>query len=703
MAILAHLRRHIGIYGFLAVWLTAFCFRNAIAERDMRSLQKATQSDFAPFLVESAIMYGYIQKAAAGEAIGGVDPELPAMAGYTVSEQMSLGLEYAGGGLLQLRRWLCGTPERGAYEDSAAESRLVRLALTWHLALVPALVFVLLLVLGVPWPLAVGGALIETFSAAALGRYTGQDLIKGAFAFPFLMAYLTAKASAERRRRGWMLAGMFCAAFLAVASWDASQLLIGALGLLEIIRLAGGGMASRKRRDVWLLTYLALALAAVLLPYNRVHGAFFSPVIQFVLPGCWLLNWLRFDRHSALKRLAVLAALAMTALLAMRLSPFGGNYSHFGELLSAKIRFLNRLPADPTLLTFDQRFLWTPELHSADWRLTGMIFPAALGLLALLGGGYGLWRLARRIFRLRHPAYGWPFRGTAWQYGLLTAGFFITYCLMARFRDLTALFMAVALPLTAVLWMREFKRWRRWIPLLLLLLAAGVECNRSLHLRRGYPDGMNATADLIRYLRRYDLRGQTVLSDMQNSPLLKCYAGAAILIQPKYELPEVRRLMQCYLETFFNGSLSEFSRFCADNKVDWVIVHLPMITTPMETRYSYRYMTATRRLRPDSAAALMLNLPRRLGDFALVELPAGSPAAQTYRIFRFLAPEKREAAEKRYTEALENHYARRPKRAARLIREAYALYPKMGRIYEAYILLTGEVPPPLSLPERAAR
>ncbi|MPN61687.1 hypothetical protein SDC9_209429 [bioreactor metagenome] len=134
-----------------------------------------------------------------------------------------------------------------------------------------------------------------------------------------------------------------------------------------------------------------------------------------------------------------------------------------------------------------------------------------------------------------------------------------------------------------------------------------------------------------------------------------------------------------------------------------MIVHLPMITTPMETRYSYRYMTATRRLRPDSAAALMLNLPRRLGDFALVELPAGSPAARDYRIFRFLAPEKREAAEKLYTEALENHYARRPKRAARLIREAYALYPKMGRIYEAYILLTGEVPPPLSLPERAAR
>ncbi len=702
-----HLRKYIGIYGFVLVWLAAFAFRNAVAERDLAKLERATGAPFAPFLVESAIMYGYINDCAAGKPIAGVDPALPAMRAWTVSEQMSLGLEYAGGTLLKIYRAFAGAPPAGGgeYETSARESRFLRLVLSLHLAEVPALVFVLLLVLGVPWPLAMAGAAVEIFSAAALGRYTGQDLIKGAFAFPFLAAWIAAAASALRKP-GWArraaLAGAGAAGFVAVAGWDASQLVIGGFALLEIGRLAWGGKSSRKRRDLWLTTYIALILAAVLLPYHRVHGFFFSPVMQFCLPGALLLNWLPCAaRADWLRRLAVLLGLVLWSLAAAWLSPFAGNYEHFAGLLAAKFKFWNQLPSDPTLLTFDQRYLWTPELHSADWKLTRMIFPAALPALAGLVLGYAGWYFLKSRHWSRTPRFGHPAAGSLAQYAVLTLAAFGAYLLMARFRDLTALLMAPALGLACWAFARETPRRFRWVWLLLPALLAGLECVNSMRVRRAYPEGLDATAALVRHLRQYDLSGQTVLADMQNSPLLKGYCRASILIQPKYELPEVRRLTREYLETYFNAPLAEFERFCAANQVDYVLVHVPLATTPANVRYSYRYMTCTARLRKNSAAAVLsFGAPGMAPNFCEVPLPAAATGIRGYRLYRFVAPAERRRAIELTDRALEAYYLRKPKRAKRLIQEAYAAAPGLGEIYEAYTLICRAAPPAVELPKR---
>ena len=42
---------------FLLIFVLGGLFRNYVAERDLRDLEKAAQVKFAPFLVESAIMY----------------------------------------------------------------------------------------------------------------------------------------------------------------------------------------------------------------------------------------------------------------------------------------------------------------------------------------------------------------------------------------------------------------------------------------------------------------------------------------------------------------------------------------------------------------------------------------------------------------------------------------------------------------------
>ena len=379
-----HPVRFRALYGALLVLLAAFWFRNAIAERDMISMRRAVGADFVPFTVESAMMYGYLRDFADGRAIAGVDPALPDMAHCRAAEQMSLNLEYVGGFLLRVKRFFAGRGERGAYEDAPEESRLVRYWFTAHIALAPALLFLLLLALRLPWPLALGGALLEIVSAAALGRYTGEDLIRGAFALPFLTAFLLCLVKTERSRARFWRVALFGTAFLSVWAWDASQILIGAVALLEILRVLTGGAPSLKRRNLWLLAHIALVLAALFLPYQRAHGAFFSPVLLWVLPGAWLVNWIAPARARFRKTLAVLLLLGAAAWGILQIAPFRDNYGHFCALLGAKLRFANRLPADPSLLSFDQRYLWTPELHSADWTLFRMVFPWALPLWALL-------------------------------------------------------------------------------------------------------------------------------------------------------------------------------------------------------------------------------------------------------------------------------------------------------------------------------
>ena len=111
-------RKYNTVLLFALVILTGFAFRYSIVRRDTAKLEQSSGVRFAPFLVESAVMYSYINKVADGKSIAGVDATLPAMKNVKASEQMSLSLEYAGGWLLRARRFFCGDPTAGDYEKS---------------------------------------------------------------------------------------------------------------------------------------------------------------------------------------------------------------------------------------------------------------------------------------------------------------------------------------------------------------------------------------------------------------------------------------------------------------------------------------------------------------------------------------------------------------------------------------------------------
>ncbi len=696
------IRKYRNILLFAAIVLTAFAFRYSIALRDTAKLERATGRRFAPYLVESAVMYSYINKFADGKDIARSDPALPAMKNYPAAEQMSLSLEYAGGWLLRLYRQIYGKPHAGVYETSYAETRFLRKAFAFYIAFLPAFIFLALRWSGVPTAIALGAALLEVFSAAALGRYTGEDLIKGAFALPIFGACLAAGAMALRgtgkQRKIALIAGALTAAG-AVASWDASQMLLGLWAITEIIRAIVTGQANSKRRDLWLMIYLAVMLTVLLVPYNRAHGTAFSPVMTVLLPGAVLVNcpWGKSRRAG---KIALLIVLGVAAVIISQLSPFAGNYGHFAELLSAKLRFFNQLPADPGKLTFNQRYLWTPELHSATWRITCMIFPGLLWILPAAWAGYILVDFQRR----KHGTFALADKVRSWeitQWLILTCIAAVMYIYFMRFRDIAVIFavMATAHLLTAVCAKRSSRVG--YIMLLITLFAAvAMEWRNSRYLQRAYPQGLQYSAELVKHLRQYDLAGKVFLSDMQSSTMLKGYTNAGILVQAKYELPEVRKLTEEFILTFFNRPIADFADFCRRNQVDYVLVHLPTVTTPLQEPYSYRYMAnRPKLLRSAAAGILAAGAPAK--NFCEITLPGNITNINGYRLYKFVSNEDLRKAAGLTDQALEAYYLGNRKLARQLIRRAVKLAPGLNDSYKAYILICRKLPKSAELPKPA--
>ena len=687
---------------FLLIFVLGGLFRNHIAQRDLQGLEKAAQAKFAPFLVESAVMYSYMNKFADGEDIAAVDPALPAVSHRPAAEQMSLSLEYAGGWLLRLRRMICAPGAEGEYERSYDESRFIRLMLTWYLALVPALIFLMLRFFKVSTIVAAASALGYSCSVAALGRYTGQDLIKGAFALPLLAGFLCAYAAALRGRYRTpevaCAVGALCAAG-AVVSWDAAQFTIGLLALMEIGYALFSGRISSKRRDFFLLTHIALALVAVLVPYHRAHGFIFSPTMLLVLPGAWLVNLMPVKRRR-LKQIAVLAILATASWILAAVSPFSGNYEHFGALMRAKLRFLNQLPANPSLLTFDQRYLWTPEMHSATWKITTVIFPGMLPLLAvILVAAIVKYVLCRKKshFTLTRQVQNYEFI----RFALLTVIAFVLYIFLMRFRDLTMLFAAIALPLGVTFVMTKGRKAWNLLLVLLIIAAAAMEFGTALQVRRKYPQSITHSAALLKELRKYTFKNQTILSDMQSSTFLKGYTDASILVQAKYELPEIRQLTQDFVLKIFRAPQKEFVQFCARNNVNYLLIHMPVITTPVNIPYSYRYMAACKDLIPGTTAFAIAGGGNLRSNFYEVDLPESISKVYGYRLFYFTPPENVAKARQLTERALELYYLGKRNAAQKMIRRAYVMAPGQGKIYEAFTIICRRPPPALKPPRKA--
>jgi hypothetical protein len=692
---------------FTAAVTAAFAVRTFICARDTQAIRKAVNADFVPYLVESSIMYGFARDAGTGKGIPEYDQRLIGMEHIKVSEQMPLGVEYFLGCSWRLKNFIFGrpalTPEQLCYDSTPDAAAFMRFLLRFWTSLTAGVIFLWLYWLGCPLLFAFGGAMLHAVAPAAVVRHTGQDILCEAFALPFIALAFACRAAALRYQRPLLTGLSGAAVFAATAFWDMSQICFLLYVIYELLRWLCGGELSiprlftagtdqtaapvnnSRRYQLLLLWFAVLVLSALLVPYNRAHRLLCSPLLMLAFPAVlslplwrWRGNW----RRRLTLLLLTLAALG--ALWYFTSAGYKQNYNHFQALISAKLQYGNVKPADPDKLDFASRFLWTPSLHSATMAITANLFPAAFWLMLLTLLACVFFRRGRTQFGGGISRYGMPL----W----LSLIFFILFIYMVRFHVLCALFMAVAFPLI----MYELSRIGRksYIAAVMLLLAALLlEADTVRNLRRSYPENfLNETANLVKWLRAEKTDGKIMLADMGLSPILKCYNGAAILIQPKFELPQTRNIVETYVMTMFHGSESDFAKFCGQYNVDLVIFNRNIATDPMHP-YSYRYMAAAKTINKNAVASIMDTKPNQLNYFYAVAPPAEyKDLSRRYIVFKFISPRKKILA--RDTAELAKHYWENGNipLAEKLATAAYITDPTSQQTYLTYYKVFQRIP-----------
>ncbi|MFZ2655210.1 MAG: hypothetical protein WAX69_09830, partial [Victivallales bacterium] len=456
---------------FILVFVCSFAMRSFIYEREAvrigecyksskDALPQPAQGPFVPFFVESSIMFANSADVADGRGIPAYDPLLPTNRNLKVAEQDTIGLEYFLGYGYRLKNKLFPSPklkpEDQTYEDNPYFTSWARTQIRFWTSSVSALVFLFLIVMGCPWKLALAGGLMHVVAPAALARYTGQDIIRGEFCMPLIMSVLVIVFWYLGRPSEIKLVLLGVSAFLAFATWDMCQIFFGIWGVFEILRLVAGGKPSAKRRNVWIAILAAVLLASVLIPYHRLHSLFLSPLVLIIIPAFLISSTTKF-RQSYLKRLAVIIITSAAAMLIWwgisRMSSFSANYGHFGNLLIAKLKFMNVKPADPLLLNFDARILWTPAMHSADIVILRMFFPFAIYVVPFMLVFALFFASKRRVIYFRDmPRLCFPL--------FMAVFFFISFVFVVRYHDFAIIFLCVLIPMLFQDWLRNIRKHR---------------------------------------------------------------------------------------------------------------------------------------------------------------------------------------------------------------------------------------------------
>jgi len=553
-----------------AVFLAAFAVRRALYRAETRIL---SPDEPVPFVLESALAFRRVQIAYRDGALPALDRGVTWPDAVAPRALDTLGSERA---YAFFARRLPGSLPLG--------ERLRLLSAAW-VSLTAAGLF--LFVWGLlslpprPAPRAAalaGGAvagLLWAVSALAAARSTGQDLMHENDAFPFLAFHLAALAWGARHaarpllRRGFfLLSGALLAAALCL--WDGVQLYVYSLAACF---LAG---AILFRRD--------------------------PPARRALLEA------------AGLAALSLAAAVAFNPYLRSHVLSFSDSYGHFAGLLAAKLRFGNVRPIDPKLLTFDQRILWTPALHSLTGPLLRSFAPAFFPALLLSAGFCFATRDGRR-----HPA--------TLPLAAANVLFFALFVLFFRFSVWVAVFGAAWCGLAAGLLAARSRKAALVSAALALLLVGGEAVNLFVSPVRwasavGYYPELRATTSFL----RAQLAGEPVVANFGVSGAIAAYGGCPVVLHPKFETREARDRVESYATALFKGTEDDFASWMEAHDAA-VYVHAMGEFSQIAVGYQMRFMVDALSPPDDAAARLFEKRMQDLKRFKLVH------QNRKYRIF----------------------------------------------------------------------
>jgi hypothetical protein len=496
-------------------------------------------------------------------------------------------------------------------------------------------------------------------STAAVVRSTGQELSHENTALPFLAAHLAFDALAESTasRKLFWLGTLLSAACLGLAMtlWDMMQFFVLLWILVEWAReVFGAGVGDGRRFVKWLVQFAALLVVGAMNPYLKAHAFLASPAMLLGY-GILLVRAMEhlLPRNTALSGVSALpkagrdatpfasgkwanavprlikAAMGLIPLLIgtvfMRL--YSSSYGHFFELIVAKIRFLNVKPEDPALLTFAQRIMWVPSLHSATLDLTIRLFPVIL-LLTLAAFGILLIKSTRsnsNLFRLL----------------FFYIASLIAYCMFVRFHVFLALFAAGVMGMFAA-WGLEGKWLRKTLVLALTTVGLGAEAAQIIRHPElwGRPNVYYEEVEGLIQRLKESVAPEPVLANFGISSSILAYSGCPIILHPKFESADIRNLVQSYGEALFKGDEKKFAEWVRSHGARYYVYALGEfadVAPDQQMRYMVNCLYP-----PANAAARIFELyPEKSKAFK--ELWSN----RKYRLLRVVSPDDPAQAERR--------------------------------------------------------
>lgn len=576
--------------GLATLWLSAVAVRRYVVE-----FQLPERGRPLPFTLESALSFRAIRMIYSGQGLPARDHELLVPQGVWTFADDTVGAEYVYAALCKL------FPPHITLTD-----RIRWVSVGWF-CLTPPLIVLWLRWMTGSWLAGFVAGVLYAVSLASVIRSTGHEISHENFAMPWVVAHLALAAKPARlEARGvFQWAGVAIALAIALATWDLVQYVV----LLEGLALFTGWFRSPYSvYDVRARRLLAVAagvgLAAVLSPYHRAHGLWASPAVWPLWAA--LMSTVTFTRGERRWQAVGAAIVVVTLVAVMGAVRWSGSYGHFGSLVVAKLRYANQKPADPARLTFEQRILWTPALHSADLRLFRTLFPAALPLTGMIA-----------VVSYRHR------RDLHFQFPDVAGLLFIhsvsvvMFALFVRF----CVFAALSTAVINGVWLATSRLWRlraRMGTVGALVLAGLVEAGVTIGGAEQWGQTREHYAELEElgeWLRRH-AAPDPVLANFQTSPTVLAYGRCPILLHPKFESPEVRRRVEAFARLLFLGSERELRDWAERLGARWFVYSMGEFTD-RHPELTLRYMVNALDP-PNSAPARWLEFdPARLTRFRL--------------------------------------------------------------------------------------